>query len=330
MQAQASRAGLSLDKQQLDLLGKLIIARDASRSAEKIREYSREQERVIDLLKLEANAVNRTALQQKQLVDQRNFEAQLIKDTIGMQPAQKQAYEENARMLFQQRQELERVNYEQSRTFEFGAKKAFRSYLDDLGNVAKATEQLFNNAFKSIEDSMVNAFNTGKLSFKSLVDSIMADITRLVVRQAIMRPIMGAIGMGGSGGGGFGALLGSGFNLLGATNIGTALTYGTNIGSQQTAMLAAQDAAFLADGTNEVPYDNFPAILHKGEAVVPAKYNPAVGGQSGEMSVTYSPIINIDSRTDSTQVRQLVVSAVQQGQMDLVDKINRGQVRIRQ
>lgn len=39
-------------------------------------------------------------------------------------------------------------------------------------------------------------------------------------------------------------------------------------------------AVALADGTNRVPYDGMPAILHKDEAVVPAKYNPAVGGRA--------------------------------------------------
>jgi len=31
-----------------------------------------------------------------------------------------------------------------------------------------------------------------------------------------------------------------------------------------------------AKGLDYVPYDNYPALLHKGEAVVPAKYNPAI------------------------------------------------------
>lgn len=31
-----------------------------------------------------------------------------------------------------------------------------------------------------------------------------------------------------------------------------------------------------ANGLDYVPYDNYPALLHKGEAVVPAKYNPAI------------------------------------------------------
>lgn len=34
----------------------------------------------------------------------------------------------------------------------------------------------------------------------------------------------------------------------------------------------------LAEGTNYVPYDGFRAILHKGEEVRPAKFNPAAGG----------------------------------------------------
>jgi phage-related minor tail protein len=229
------------------------------------------------------------------------------------------------------KQAIEDVNYANSRTFGAGAIKGIKNYMDELGNVAKDSQKLFDNAFKGIEDSMVNAFKTGKLSFSSMIDQMMADITRLIIRQALLKPMYEAMGLTGTGGGiNPGSLLSFGASALG--NVGAALTYGTNIGSQQTAMLAAQDAGMgfpMASGTNEVPYDGFQATLHKGEAVVPAKYNPAVGGQGGETSITYSPVINIDSRTDQTQVRQLVLSAVQQGQVDLVDRINRGQVRVK-
>ena len=331
LEAQAKRAGLGLDQQQVQLLSDLIIARDAARSTEKIIEYTREQQREIDLLVLEGQAVSMTALQHKQLIDARKLEAQIAKDTLGMQPAQAEAYKENARLLFLQKQNLEQVNYEQQRTFGYGTKKALQSYMEDLGNVAKSTQDLFTNAFKGIEDAMVTAFSTGKLSFKSMIDAMIQDITRMVVRQALLKPLYGAMGLGGSGGTGSLISLGtSALNMFG--NAGTALQYGTNIGSQQSAMLAAQDAGMgfpMATGTNYVPYDGFQATLHKGEAVVPAEYNPMAGGKSGETSITYSPIINIDSRADQTQVRQLVLSAVQQGQVDLVDRINRGQVRVR-
>ena len=38
----------------------------------------------------------------------------------------------------------------------------------------------------------------------------------------------------------------------------------------------------LATGTNYVPYDNYPALLHKGEAVVPAKYNPTIHSEGND------------------------------------------------
>lgn len=36
----------------------------------------------------------------------------------------------------------------------------------------------------------------------------------------------------------------------------------------------------MSDGTNYVPRDGFRAVLHKGESVTPAKYNPAAGGRA--------------------------------------------------
>lgn len=329
LEAQAKRSNTTLDQKQLALLKELVFARDASRSTEKLLEYTNQQEKEIELLKIEGDAVIMTALQHKQLIDARKLEAQLTKDTLGMQPAQAEAYKENARLLFLQKQTLEKVNDAQQRTFEYGAKKATKSYLDDLSNVAKSTEALFNNAFKGIEDSMVEAFQGGKLSFKSMIDAMMQDIARLIVRQALMKPLYSAMGLGGGSGMDVGSLFSAGASLFG--NAGTAFQYGTNIGSQQTAMLAAQNAGMgfpMATGTNYVPYDGFQATLHKGEAVVPAEYNPAAGG-SGTSNITYSPVINIDSRTDQSQVRGLVERAIQQGQAELVDRINRGQVRIR-
>ena len=37
-----------------------------------------------------------------------------------------------------------------------------------------------------------------------------------------------------------------------------------------------------AKGLDYVPYDNYPALLHKGEAVVPAKYNPTIHSEGNE------------------------------------------------
>lgn len=332
MEAEAKRKNIALDKDQLKLLKDLIFDRDSANSTKKIAEYSIQQKKIIDLTRLEGQTIFMTEREHKRLIEARQMEATIAKETMGMQKEDAKRYADTARSLYLMKQAIEDINYANQRTFGYGAIKSIKSYMDELGNVAKESQKVFDNAFKGIEDSMVEAFKTGKLSFKSMIDTMMADITRLIVRQALLRPIYEGMGLMGGGAGG-GNLVGLGFsamNMFG--NAGTAMQYGTNIGSQQTAMLAAQDAGMgfpMATGTNNVPYDGFQATLHKGEAVVPKEYNPAVGGMSGEQNITFAPVINIDSRADQTQVRQMVLNAVQQGQVDLVDRINRGQVRVR-
>ena len=65
-------------------------------------------------------------------------------------------------------------------------------------------------------------------------------------------------------------------------------------------------------GTPYVPRDMV-AKVHKGERIVPAAQNRG-SGTGGAGSLTYSPVINVDSRTDQAQVVQLV------GQMLAADK----------
>ena len=62
------------------------------------------------------------------------------------------------------------------------------------------------------------------------------------------------------------------YTAMGGSGGGGGFGTGANYGNQDL-------GAFLADGTNYVPYDGMRAVLHKGEEVTPAKYNPAAGGR---------------------------------------------------
>ena len=65
--------------------------------------------------------------------------------------------------------------------------------------------------------------------------------------------------------------------------------------------------AKLATGTNYVPYDNFPALLHKGEAVVPAKYNPAVNNAMNDYTnaLLETLIVKIDDLANRPNVFEI-------------------------
>lgn len=83
-----------------------------------------------------------------------------------------------------------------------GLSEAAANYVSDAQDIAKQTEDLFTSSFKGMEDALVSFVTTGKLDFKSLADSIVADITRMIVKQQIMLPLMDALGLGGGSGGG--------------------------------------------------------------------------------------------------------------------------------
>ena len=56
-------------------------------------------------------------------------------------------------------------------------------------DITKQTEQAFVNAFKGMEDALVKFVTTGKLNFRDLANSIIADLTRMLVRYAIVQPL---------------------------------------------------------------------------------------------------------------------------------------------
>lgn len=87
-----------------------------------------------------------------------------------------------------------------------------------ISNFADMAEKTITNAFTSMEDALVSFVTTGKVDFKGLVDSMLADLTRLLARQALMG-MLNIINPGG----GLLAALGGGLGDTGGATGGRAL-----------------------------------------------------------------------------------------------------------
>lgn len=74
-----------------------------------------------------------------------------------------------------------------------GASEAFQNYVDSSNNVAEQTKNAFGNAFRGMEDALVSFTMTGKADFKSLANSIIADIVRIHTRAAMVS-VLGGLG----------------------------------------------------------------------------------------------------------------------------------------
>lgn len=67
-----------------------------------------------------------------------------------------------------------------------GVSRAWGNYRDSAADVAGQTESMFSNALSSTEDAIVQFVKTGKLSFKSLADSVVEDLIRIQAKQALV------------------------------------------------------------------------------------------------------------------------------------------------
>ena len=75
-----------------------------------------------------------------------------------------------------------------------------QEYVDELGEGGKHLQDTFINAFKGMEDAMVNFVMTGKLNFKEFARSVIADIARMIAKQMLFNMLSGFVSSLGGGG----------------------------------------------------------------------------------------------------------------------------------
>lgn len=74
-----------------------------------------------------------------------------------------------------------------------GAIQGLREYFGETADLFETIRAGVGQAFKGMEDALVGFVTTGKLNFKSLANSILADLARIAIQNAITRPLAGAL-----------------------------------------------------------------------------------------------------------------------------------------
>lgn len=148
-------------------------------------------------------------------------------------------------------------------------------YASEAMDWGKGLGSALTSAFRSAEDAIANFVTGGKIDFKALADSILADITRIAVRSAILGPLANALG-GGSGG-----LLGGLFGGGGGLFAGIFHQGGVAGGPAQQRLVPALAFAgaprFHDGGVAGLRADEVPAILQRGEMVLSRAQLAAIG-----------------------------------------------------
>lgn len=142
---------------------------------------------------------------------------QAIKLGRDLSPAEQERYYAAARRGINDVKEATKAAYEESRKFETGWRKAWKSYVDEATNAAKQAERIFDKAMQGMEDLIVNFAKTGKFEWKSFVASMAEELLRSQIKQLfgnIMNSMSNAVD---TGAGGIMGALGNLFGLGGGT-----------------------------------------------------------------------------------------------------------------
>ncbi|WP_342049873.1 MULTISPECIES: phage tail tape measure protein [unclassified Cupriavidus] len=205
-------------------------------------------------------------------------------------------------------------------SWETGAIRAVANYGDSARNVFSQTENLFNRAFSSMEDAVVNFAMTGKLNFSDFARSVISDLIRIQARSAVS---------------GIFSVLGGSGGLLGAAGDATGTSIGGVYGPQTQAGL---DNLINTLGTRAAGGDVQAGKAYLvGESGRPEKFVPEVDGRilpdtalkpaaqaASAPTIEFHNTWNIDSRTDRQDIIAMVQASQQQTKSQILDSINRG------
>jgi lambda family phage tail tape measure protein len=276
--------------------------------AESSAEFARRNEESVESLRFEGEAIGMTSKQRDKANEFRQIERNLNDEIIKQRRVLSASMEdpakieeaiaklrENAAATKAAWSDAYDANAAKAGDWATGAQNAMNAYADAT-TPAQQANALLTKSFKSVEDALVEFSRTGKLDFRKLVDSMLADIARLQV-QSMMRQVFGGGSAGGNTdiGGMFGKWVsGAGGWFGGSSGAGGG---GGDIGDAWGALASGVLGSF-ATGSDYVPQTGI-YRLHQGEAVVPAAQNTSDAQIARPITtnISFSVSGSVDART---------------------------------
>ena len=177
-------------------------------------------------------------------------------------------------------------------------------YADSLTNAQTRTKDFETaqvNAFKKAEDALVSFVQTGKLDFKDLIDSLIADLARLAIRQRLISPL---------------------FSLFSDFTDGSTPDTSKPTGKDFVPIFAG--GGFTGMGARAGGIDGqggFPAILHPNETVIDHTRGNGAGAIVINQSVNFATGVQ---DTVKNEVLQLLPDIAETSKGAVLEAMNRG------
>ncbi|MXY16359.1 MAG: tape measure protein [Acidobacteria bacterium] len=258
----------------------------------------------------------------KQIADDEAADAETRADRIEAAREREARAAERAQRAAQRAQEaaereLERL-YRTARDARTGAHRALGDIAFEATDAGAQVESAVVNAFGNMEAAIERLRRTGKANFGDLVDSIIADVTRLFLRLQVTGPLALLLQslLGGAVGGRVGLPLGDGSQFANFAH-GGGIAGALRTGRRVPAGIFAFAPRLHRGGIPGLRDNEVPAILEEGEGVFTREQMAALGGLGGPREVVVqirnesgTEIEARDSVAEFDGIRRLVVGVV--------------------
>jgi lambda family phage tail tape measure protein len=185
-------------------------AREDERQKSILSDFARQNQSRLDDLQLELQLMGKSRKEQEEILflreidnEARRLGLDLTDENIAKLEKEAEAAKKKVKVV------LDEIEKNRG-SFSAGVGEGLAKYLDDVNNLSLQASNLVMNTFQGAEDALIDLTTKGKLSFRDLADSIIADIARIAIRQSITGPLAGLLsGVFGGGGGGVGGFYGN-------------------------------------------------------------------------------------------------------------------------
>ncbi|NRP31857.1 MULTISPECIES: phage tail tape measure C-terminal domain-containing protein [unclassified Aliiroseovarius] len=184
---------------------------------------------------------------------------------------------------------------------------ALQSYATDALNWGKGLGETLTSAFSGAESAFRSFVETGKLDFKGLVRSILADLAVLAFKNAVLGPIANALSGAFGGGGSVAAAVSHAGGMVGISGHTRAVPTAVFAGAPRMHGGGTVGAAGSWAGLRP---DEVPTILQRGERVL-SRAEVARGG-GGAIPVAIN--LNVDARGAQMGVAEQIAAVMRSAQ----------------
>lgn len=133
-------------------------------------------------------------------IEKLNKEKERLLELYEKELITQETYKKGLKEINKKIGEVEEAQKEANKTFAGAAKAGLQKYVDEAADLYDVLESLTYQSMKTLEDILVNTALTGKFEWKDMVDSMIADLTRLIIQATITRPLaQGLMGLFGDG-----------------------------------------------------------------------------------------------------------------------------------